>query len=235
MDFSNQKRDIRLIGQGGNTKVYLLDSEYKGYSSAVIKQPLWFVDRKVDTMVKNHGLLMKHGIKTTQFLEECTFDGGRAVITENLHHDDYTCLDANAHLLTEQDRLLERLGPDYCIRSNNTKEPEEERKFADRRFKKIINLEEFARNHLNELRRISNVRIYLSYDCYFFKVKSVEVTDIDYVIADWDDIEVFDEPDLYIINQKQFEVALMQFLKRYVEEGKAKEYENVIRRFEDIV
>lgn len=228
MEFSSQDRDIRLIGQGGNTKVYLLNREYLGYDTAVIKVPLGFVDISVDKMVKNYDLLKKYGIKTTQFLDECSFDGGRAAITENLHHDDYTCLDANAHLQTEQERLLERLGRDFCLRSNNSKEPEEERKYAYRRIKEIINLEEFANNHLNELRRISNERIFLSYDCYFFKVKIAEVTDIDYIIADWDDIVVCDEPDLYSINMEQFKDALKQFLMRYVEEEKAKEYEEVI-------
>ena len=229
MEFSSRDQDIRLIGQGGNTKVYLLNKEYKGYDSAVIKQPLGFVDISVDKTVKNYGLLKNHGIKTTQFLEECTFDGGRAVITENLHHDDYTCLDANTHLVTEQDKLLERIRSNQGSLWNESKESEEERVFADRGFKEIINLEEFAMNSLNELRRISNERIYLSYDCYFFKVKNAEVTDIDYVISDWDDIEeIRDEPELYAINKTRFKEALMQFMMRYVEKGKAKEYEEVI-------
>ena len=54
----------------------------------------------------------------------------------------------------------------------------QKRKYADRKFKEIINLEKFTKNHLNELRCISNERIYLSYDYYFFKVMNAEVTDM---------------------------------------------------------
>lgn len=65
-------------------------------------------------------------------------------------------------------------------------------------------------------------------DCYFFRVKDAEFTDIDYIIADWDNIYAYDEPDPYEKNKKEFKTALRQFLMWYVVEDKAKVYEKVI-------
>lgn len=228
MDFNSQDKDIRLIGQGGNTMVYLLSRNYNGFDSAFIKAPKGFVNMRVADIFRNYNLLKLHGVKTTQFLEVCTMDGNKAIITENLHQNDYTYLDANAHLRTYQVELLEKIEVKYGIVHNDYKEPEEERKFSGKKFKEITNLERFVNDYLNELRNISNNRIFLSYDSYFFKVKNAKITDIDYVIADWDDIEFYAKPDLFEINKEQFKTALLQFVMKYVEEEKRKEYEEII-------
>ena len=147
MIFSSQEKDIRLIGEGGNSRIYLLEREYAGCLSAVIKVPKGCVDWRVDKTLENYNLLRKHGIKTVAFLEECSFNRQRAFITENIHHDDYTHLDANAHLQSKTDLCLRLIDKNYAAR-HNEKEPEEERWFTDNRFERITNLEEFVKRQL---------------------------------------------------------------------------------------
>lgn len=74
-EYNSHEDDIRLIGQGGNTKVYLLGREYNGYSSADIKEPMGFKETRVKDAIKYCQLLKVNGIKTTAFLgnEYCRF------------------------------------------------------------------------------------------------------------------------------------------------------------------
>ena len=216
--FTSTDTDVRLVGEGGNSRIYILEREYNGMSSAAIKVPKAFVDCQVTKALENYRKLKDVGIKTTDFLEECVFDGQRALITENLHQKDYTYLDANAHLHSKGDKLLRMIDADFGVRSNE-KEPEEERYFADNKFEKITNLDSFVKDHLEFLKSVSEHHIYMAYDCYFFKVKREKVTDIDYIIADWDDIPDYDEDNLYEENKEAFNTAIRQFVDRFVNEG----------------
>lgn len=216
--FASKDTDVRLVGEGGNSRIYILEREYNGMPSAAIKVPKAFVDCRVTKALEIHRKLKDVGIKTTVFLEECVFDGQRALITENLHQKDYTYLDANAHLLTEGDKLLRMIEVGFG-KKHNEKEPEEERCFADNKFEKITNLDSFVKEYLEFLKRVPDNHIYMSYDCYFFKVKREKITDIDYIIADWDDIQDYDEDDLYEKNKDAFNTAIRQFFDRFVEEG----------------
>lgn len=145
------------------------------------------------------------------------FDGQRALITENLHQKDFVYLDANAHLLTEGDRKLKIIDVDFGRRQKE-KEPEEESFFADNKFAKITNLVSFVREHLEFLKSVSDNHVFLAYDCYFFKVKREKVTDIDYIIADWDDVQDYAGGDLYELNKDTFDTAIRQFVDKFVEE-----------------
>lgn len=218
MSFLSTDTDVRLVGEGGNSRIYILDREYNGMPSAAIKVPKAFVCDNVTRTLENYRKLQDVGIKTTAFVEECVFDGQRALITENLHQKDYTYLDANAHLQSKGDKLLRMIDANFGLRSSE-KEPEEERYFADNKFEKITNLDSFVKDHLEFLKSVSEHHIYMAYDCYFFKVKREKVTDIDYIIADWDDIQDYDEDNLYKKNKEAFNTAIRQFVARFVEEG----------------
>ena len=213
--FSTSEKDIRLIGEGGNSQTYLSEGAVNGVQSAVIKVPKAFVDRRVDDILMRHEMLQKNGIKTTAFLEECMLDGNRAILTENLHSKDYTYLDCNAHLLREEDKLLQLMETEFHAKSEVI-EPEEEKWFADNRFYAITNLIEFANTHIAFLSEVSEAGIYLAYDSYFFKVNRQASTDIDYIIADWDDVMACKEENLYELNKEQFKTALWQFVDRFV-------------------
>lgn len=227
MNYNSQDKNIRLIGEGGNSRIYLLEREYAGRPSAVIKVPKAFVDRSVAKAMENYDLLRQHGIKTMAFLEECTFDGQRALITENLHHVDYSHLDANAHLQSEADKILRRIDKDHLTR-NNEKEAEEERWFADNKIERITNLVEFVKDQLAFLQSVTEAHVYIAYDCYYFKVMRDKVTSLDYMVADLDDIQICDEPDLYELNKDGFVSAVKQFIQRYVSEEVAEEYYDVV-------
>ena len=60
MFFNSQDKDIRLIGEGGNSRIYLLEREYAGRPSAVIKVPKGFVEGSVTRALKNYELLRQH-------------------------------------------------------------------------------------------------------------------------------------------------------------------------------
>ena len=221
--------DVKLIGEGGNSRVYLLEREYKGMTSAAIKVPKAFADYRVPQALANYQIIKQIGVKTTAFLDKCLFDGVQSLITENLHHKDYTYLDANSHLHTKNDNLLRLLETD-CGLECSDKEPEEERFFADDKFELITNFDEFVESHLLLLRKVSDEHIYLAYDCYFFKVKRDKKTDIDYVIADWDDVQICEDDDLFENNKDQFKMALLQFVDRFVEDKITEKYYNYLKQ-----
>lgn len=227
--FSSNDKDIKLIGEGGNSRIYLLERDYNGFQSAAIKVPKALADHRVPKAIDNYNLLKQHGIKTTVFLDECLFDGVQALITENLHQEDFTYLDANSHLQTEKDKLLKSLGAGFGL-ERSEKDPEEERWFADNKFELITNFEGFVENYILFLRAVSDKHIYLAYDCYFFKVKRDKRTDIDYTIADWEDIQIYEHDDLFEKNKDQFKTALFQFVERFVEEGMAEKYKNYLEQ-----
>ena len=222
-------KDVKLIGEGGNSRIYLLEREYNGMTSAAIKVSKAFADYRVPKALANYQIIKQNGVKTTAFLEKCLFDGVQALITENLHHEDYTYLDANSHLQTKNDNLLRLLETD-CGLERSDKEQEEERLFADDKFDLITNFEEFVESLLLLLRKVSDEHIYLAYDCYFFKVKRDKKTDIDYVIADWDDVQICEEDDLFEKNKDQFKTALLQFVDRFVEDRIIKKYYNYLNQ-----
>lgn len=73
--------------------------------------------------------------------------------------------------------------------------------------------------------------IFLSYDCYFFRVNRNLVTDLDYLIADFDDIQVVEDcnsKEVSDLNKEQFRTALLQFMNWFVVEDKAVQYKGVI-------
>ena len=225
--FSSSDGNVKMIGAGGNSITYLSGRDEKGEQSVVIKVPKSFVDRRVDDMIKRHKVLKQHGIKTTAFIEECLLDGKRAIVTENLHQADYTYLDCNAHLLREEDKLL-RLLNNGSGSQTDEKEPEEERRFTDNRFREITNLIKFAIAHIAFLKKVSDAGIYLAYDSYFFKVNRQEKTDIDYIIADWDDVMGCTDGNLYERNKEQFKTALWQFVDKFVVEEIGEKYKGEI-------
>ena len=224
-EFSSKDIDIKQIGEGGNSQTYLIEREVNGHSSAVIKVPKACDEHRVKVAIERHRMLQKHGVNTTAFLEECLFDGKVALLTENLHKKDYTYLDANAHLLREEDKLIRKLNLGV-MPTVEEKEPEEERWFADHKFVEITNLLEFAKSHIEFLKEVSTAHIYLSYDSYYFRVNRQEKTDIDYIIADWDDVIEYDEDGLFELNKEQFKDALWQFVDRYVKEEVGEKYKN---------
>ena len=129
----------------------------------------------------------------------------------------YTYLDANAHILREVDVQLRYL--DANRGTNHFEiEPEEERWFANNKFKGIIDLAGFIQCHVARLASLLVNHLYIASDCYFFRVSRQPFTELNYIIADWDDIGVYDnENDLTAINIEQFKVALMQFVDKFVE------------------
>lgn len=226
--FSTSDKDIRLIGAGGNSQTYLLERKVYFFPSVVIKMPKAFVDSRVDGIIKRYEILQKNGIKTASFLEECLLDEKRAILTENLHGKDYTYLDCNAHLLRETDKLLRIIDTRHAVGSSE-RESEEERWFTDHRFSEITNLMEFAKAHIDFLKKVSDARVYLAYDSYFFKVnRRQEETAIDYIIADWDDVMECEEENLNELNKDQFKRALWQFVDRYVVKEIGEVYKNDI-------
>ena len=44
------------------------------------------------------------------------------------------------------------------------------------------------------------------------------MTDIDYIIADWDDVQDYAGGDLYELNKDTFDTAIRQFVDKFVEE-----------------
>jgi hypothetical protein len=213
--FCSTDSDIRLIGEGGNNRIYKLNREYCGYSSAVIRVSKRCSEKSVLSTIQNYNLLKRLNINTTVFLEKCTFDDRPSLITEDLHKDSYTYLDANAHILRDVDIQLRSLD---VGKNTNYKEPEEERRFADNKFKGITNLSDFIQRHFELLKSLAYEHLYIARDCYFFRVNRHPYTELDYIIADWDDIVIYnDENNLININIGQFKEALLQFVDKYVE------------------
>lgn len=216
--FCSVDLDIRLIGEGGNNRIYEFNGFFNGYSSAVIRVSKRCNQRSVAENIQKYNFLKRLGINTTAFLEECTFDGVPSLVTENLHNGYYTFLDANAHLLRDADILLRELDVNRKINSI-WKEPEEERWFADNKFSGITNLRVFIQRHNTLLYTLADSHLYIASDCYFFKVRKQSLTELDYIIADWDDIGLYDDVnDLATINIEQFKDALLQFVDKYVED-----------------
>ena len=58
----------------------------------------------------------------------------------------------------------------------------------------------------------------------------MQETDIDYLIADWDDIQVYKGADLYKKNLDAFKTALLQFVGRYVDDDCAIACRNIIEK-----
>ena len=137
--FCSKDNDIKLIGEGGNSCIY---------PNAIIRVSHCLGRYRVDIALNNYQILKQNDIKTVDSLVECSFDGRAALITENLHKDSYTYLDANAHLLSDNDKQLKALKNCIGINQKDTKEPEEERLFADNKFTDITDLELFIKSSL---------------------------------------------------------------------------------------
>lgn len=225
--FSSNDPFVQIIGEGGNSKVYLCDRPHKGYNSFVIKVPKIGI-RTVEASIDNYYLIRKHGIKTTDFLEQAVMDGMPALVTQNLHEADYTCLDSNAHLKNPEYEFLQKYCKECGLSSRDWVEPREEKDFSKKKIREITNIADFVRNHIAFLAKVSLKGIYLAYDAYFYRVRRAAVTDIDYIIADWDDAIACNTPDLYKLNVEGFKESMKKFCELYVDDASKDDYMTIV-------
>lgn len=229
LKFYSNDPAVRIIGEGGNSKVYLCEKPHKGYNSFVIKVPNIGI-RTVEASIDNYHLIRKHGIKTTDFLEQAVMDGMPALVTQNLHETDYTCLDSNAHLKCPKYEFLQKYSKECGLSSRDWVEPREEKVFSFKKIREITNIADFVRNHIVFLNKVSLNGIYLAYDAYFYRVRRAAITDIDYIIADLDDAIACNAPDLYKLNVEGFKESMMKFFELYVDDSRKDEYMTIINR-----
>ena len=173
----------------------------------------WIVWVKDDIVIKqlknqnNKGLLYKNVqtfslikdvVKTTSFLEICLFDGTPALMTERLiNFVSPNSVDPDLH----KTMLL-------CQIEGG--EPPMECKLEQQYFKSkigpILNEEEFLQQAKQDMLLLAEKRVQPYGDSYFFKVSETDY-DIDYIIADWDNIDMESHlsiDEIYGINEQCF-------------------------------
>lgn len=207
---------MEFLGEGGNWIIY----ENPENKSQAIKFPKNnLTGNKAKSNVDNYNLI-KAILETVSYLFEDIYDGKKVLITENLNSLESVYVSPNSYR-TEEQKILNILNP---YTKNDIKESVEEQKLGEFKIRIIENINEFLEHILIKLKEISQKKILVEYDSYFFGVtRDSKSTLITYKIADFDHIFP-DRKNALSDNLDEFHRAFSLFINYFVEEECQNEY-----------
>ena len=203
------KSSLKLIGGGGNSKVYeCCIVDYAQEKMIIIK-----VGCNTKTNINNYHLVKSLKLPTLSFVDEWIYNNRPTLITEHLNINSEKLIYVSPNsVITELHRKINQL--DTFGNKNEIIESLAENFRYENKLNKINNLNEFIDNAVSDLKRISSAKIVIEYDSYFVgSRKDSSVSEINYKIADFDNI--YECKDCSI--QKCFDTNKSEFERMIIE------------------
>lgn len=224
------KSNLKLIGGGGNNKVYeCCINDYAKDNVVIIK-----VGCNTKTNIENYNLIKSLGLPTLAFVDEGSYNNRTILITEHLNINSEKLIYVSPNsVITESHRMINQLNP---FKNNNELiEPIAENCRYKNKLSEIVNLNEFIFNTMSDLRRISSSKVVVEYDSYFIgSLKDSCVSKINYKIADLDNIyecKDWSSQRCFEKNKSELEIMIRGYILHFVSDGQIKEdYNSIINK-----
>lgn len=203
--------NLKLIGGGGNWKVYQGNVITEKDNPVIIKTNDNICEEKIDGNIKNYDLTKSLNLPTLKFFKKAKLNQQFIILAENLNNiSDIIYVTPNS-VKTIAHKELEQLSDKKSIES------ETEQKLYENKIKTINNLFDFIQEIKLKLIEISSLKIVLEYDCYFLGISNHNM--LDYKIADFDTIfecENKTTEECYQINLDELNRVLTLFIEHFV-------------------
>lgn len=205
-------KPLDYIGEGGNWTVYKCDYIYKSKVTIVVKVPK--NSDKIRKNIFNFKLIKNIGLPTVDFLEKGIVDGRYVLITEYFNHDNVRYFISPNSVVTKKELYFNALIGVDLKKSLN------EDYFYNNRKSSIINLHDFINKVKKDLMIVSQNKIVLPWDCYFFSIPYLENdVELDYIIADWDNVEQSNIENTDVLlkeNLNNFKESIIKFIEHFI-------------------
>lgn len=208
---------LDLIGGGGNSKVFRPNPAKTDCPGVVIKVPQ-YNKHLTDYLKARHERLVQMGLPTLSTLDICIVDGNEAIICEDISSENLVFVSPHSTETDEsktQREALELLGFGVGEHVDNLCE----QTLYNTKVDTIRNLQDFLTSVKNDLTKLSENKVYVEHDSYFFGVdKTQRDVDLCYKLADLDNIyeDINDRDDLYKVNVDQFKDSIINFIQKFV-------------------
>ena len=211
------KAEPKLIGGGGNSKVYecFLEDDHR------IQKVILKVGANIEQNITNYGIIKSLNIPTLDFVRIGKYLNKPTLITNHLNVESQPLIFVTPNsVITEEQRMLSKLDT-----FNNTKiiEPIAENFRYKNKLTCILNLEDFIQEVLNDINKASDSKVVIEFDSYFVgSQKLSEKSEICYKIADLDNIYKCNDKtkeECLEINKKEFLKMLTEFIIHFVKKG----------------
>lgn len=224
---------LDLIGGGGNSRVFRPNPAKTDCPGVVIKVPQ-FNKHLTDYLKLRHERLTQLEIPTLSSLDICIVDGCEAVICEDLSCGNIVYVSphsAETNESKEKREALELFGFGVGEHVNNLCE----QVLYETKVDRIENLVEFLTIVKSDLTKLSENKVYVEYDSYFFGLdRTRRNINLCYKLADLDNIyeDIIDREDLFDINVEQFKESIIDFIRKFVVQENQQVYIDNVNNFQ---
>lgn len=215
----------KIIGCGGNWKVYEGNLSTETNNPIIIKTNDNVSESKINDNIKNYELTKSVDLPTLKFFKKAKIEKELVIIAENLNNiPDVIYVSPNS-VKTEINKLLEQ------ISGKNGIESKTEQKLYKDKINSINNLLDFIQDIKIKLSEISRLKVIVEYDCYFLGISNQNI--IDYKIADFDTIFECDDKkpeECYQINLDELKRVLTLFIEYFVIKSEHDKLINIVNK-----
>lgn len=180
----------------------------------------------IETFIRNHQLLKQLGVNTLEFVRKELYDDQLVIVTEDVNHGKPRLYVSANSIYREINRMVDALKDKQLNMTpvDKVMSPYETYRLNNK-LGEILNFEQFVSDIKNMLTGLSQHRVIIKYDAYFFGTERKSVSNLDYKFVDLDDITQ-DEVDtgFYDINYAQFQDAIYSFIQNFVVDDRQDEY-----------
>lgn len=217
-----------LIKGNGNWNVYRI---YIDNVPIIVKKCGSLDGKKVDANIKNFKLVKSVGLPTLTFLEKHYHKNEFILVCEDLNsNEDQIYVSPNSiSILNHKSTTIEE---ELLLKIENEKRWQNsgiaEKYRNTHKIHSILNFEKFIYNMKTDIKKATLNSIFIYFDSYFFcSDKKNTVSELSYKIADFDNIEKYENikfSELYNANIEEMKTSIRSFLQYFVEENKFYEY-----------
>ncbi len=212
----------KLIGGGGNSKVYECQSDKFPVNHKIILK----IGGNIEGNIRNFELIKSLGLPSLDFLERWRFNGQVILVTNHLNLENVSSIifvTPNS-VITDIERQLTAMK--LSTKKDRIESIAENFRY-DNKLSAILNFDDFISNTLEDIENVSNNNIVIEYDSYFIGSKKMQLeSEINYRIADLDNIfncQDKTKEECLEINKIEFFSMLKEFITHFVSEGNNKE------------
>lgn len=203
-----------------------LEEDY-GEQKVILK-----IGANVERNITNYGIIKSLSIPTLDFLEGRKYYGKPTLVTNHLNVENEPLIFVTPNsVITEKQRVLSELD---TIKNTEIVEPIAENFRYNHKLTCILNLNDFIKEVLEDIKIASDSKVVIEFDSYFIgSQKLFEESEIFYKIADLDNIYKCQDKtkkECLEINKSEFFHMLDGFIKYFVKEGRNKQ--EYLKRFE---
>lgn len=215
----------KLIGGGGNWRVYEAILENEEDNPVIIKTNEKVSEYKINQNVSNFELIKSLNLSTLQFYQKARSLESSVILAENLNKSKNIIYVSPNSVITDEQKFIENISG---LGKNRIVSLTEQKLYSDKT-STINNLGHFIQYMKPILLKVSQNKVLLEYDSYFLGISNTNI--LDYKIADFDNIFIDChrlEEDCYKLNLDELKKVLLLFISHFIIKSEQLNFEKII-------